>query len=90
MIRLKIVHVNRVPKLAENLGTLVAARILEGSIRELSVGEFEDSAGSGRWRLTSVAHSDPGNGATVALAFMRLGDAELSVGMELQPVAGPE
>ena len=87
MIRLKVVHVDHVAKVAEKLGTLATVAVLDGSLHELSPGEFEDTAGLGRWRLTSVAHSDPGNGSTFAVAFKgQAGEAELAAGMELRPV----
>ncbi len=86
---LRVVHVNTIPALAEKLGVLATVEVLDGPTSALEVGEFEDPASGGRWRLTSVAHGDPASIKTLAVGFKRLsGSQDLSVGMTLRRTVG--
>jgi hypothetical protein len=70
------------------LGVLATVEVLEGATSAVTPGEFVDPASGGRWRLTSVAHSDSPGTKTLAVGFKPLsGSEELCVGVTLKQTA---
>ena len=85
---LRVIHVHRVPALAERLGVLATVEVLEGAMSAVTPGEFVDPVSGSRWQLTSVAHSDSPGTMTLAVGLMPLtGNEELRAGVTLRQTA---